>query len=96
MGWCWRGNSTLKLENLWMLCNVWACRRLGVQRLVICGVQTPNCIRATVYDAVSYDYHQVCGSRVALRWASCMREMRGTLHLEGEARVRTLHMSEVK
>lgn len=31
-------------------------RRLGVRRLVLCGVQTPNCIRATAYDAVSLDY----------------------------------------
>lgn len=34
-------------------------RRMGVDRLVVCGVQTPNCIRATVYDAVSLDYPQV-------------------------------------
>lgn len=31
-------------------------RRLGVDRLVLAGVQTPNCIRATAYDAVSLDY----------------------------------------
>ena len=34
-------------------------RRLGTERLVVCGVQTPNCIRATAFDAVSLDYHQV-------------------------------------
>ena len=31
-------------------------RRLNVTRLVICGIQYPNCIRATVFDAVSLDY----------------------------------------
>lgn len=31
-------------------------RRLAVTRLVICGTQYPNCIRATVLDAVSLDY----------------------------------------
>ncbi|MGB5159276.1 MAG: isochorismatase family cysteine hydrolase [Desulfobacterales bacterium] len=30
--------------------------RLGVKNLVICGVQTPNCIRSTVTDAIGYDY----------------------------------------
>lgn len=31
--------------------------RLGVKTLVICGGQTPNCIRATVTDALAYDYN---------------------------------------
>ena len=30
--------------------------RLGMRSLVICGVQTPNCIRCTVTDAIAYDY----------------------------------------
>ncbi len=30
--------------------------RLKVTSLVICGVQTPNCIRATVTDALAYDF----------------------------------------
>lgn len=30
--------------------------RLGIQELVLCGVQTPNSIRATAMDAISYDY----------------------------------------
>lgn len=30
--------------------------RLGVTSLVVCGVQTPNCIRGTVTDGLSYDY----------------------------------------
>lgn len=34
-------------------------RRLNVERVVIAGVQTPNCIRATAFDAVSLDYAQV-------------------------------------
>ena len=31
-------------------------RRLGVQELVVAGTQYPNCIRATVLDAVCLDY----------------------------------------
>ncbi|OMO67715.1 Isochorismatase-like protein [Corchorus capsularis] len=31
----------------------------GVNNLVVTGVQTPNCIRQTVFDAVSHDYHSV-------------------------------------
>ena len=31
-------------------------KRLGIDMLVICGVQTPNCVRATVVDAIGYDY----------------------------------------
>lgn len=35
------------------------CRRMGVGRVVICGVQTPNCIRGTAWDAIALDYPQV-------------------------------------
>ncbi|KAH6801474.1 Isochorismatase family protein [Perilla frutescens var. hirtella] len=31
----------------------------GIKKLVVTGVQTPNCIRQTVFDAVSLDYHEV-------------------------------------
>ena len=31
-------------------------RRLQVDQLVVCGTQYPNCIRATIFDAVSLDY----------------------------------------
>ncbi|KAJ1690840.1 hypothetical protein LUZ63_014995 [Rhynchospora breviuscula] len=31
----------------------------GIKRLVIVGVQTPNCIRQTVFDAVALDYEHV-------------------------------------
>jgi nicotinamidase-related amidase len=31
-------------------------RREGIQHVVVAGVQTPNCIRATAFDAVAYDY----------------------------------------
>ncbi|KAL5575184.1 hypothetical protein UlMin_016883, partial [Ulmus minor] len=31
----------------------------GIDRLVITGVQTPNCIRQTVFDAVALDYQPV-------------------------------------
>jgi len=31
-------------------------RRLGIDHIVVTGVQTPNCIRGTVWDANSLDY----------------------------------------
>ncbi len=31
-------------------------RRLGIARIAVCGTQYPNCIRATVYDGLSYGY----------------------------------------
>ncbi|GIL52602.1 hypothetical protein Vafri_8424 [Volvox africanus] len=31
-------------------------RRLRVRRVVLCGVQTPNCIRATAVDSLGHDY----------------------------------------
>jgi nicotinamidase-related amidase len=31
-------------------------RRLGIDQLAVCGTQWPNCIRATVFDAVSLGY----------------------------------------
>jgi nicotinamidase-related amidase len=31
-------------------------RRLGVKHLILCGVQTPNCIRATAVDGIGLDY----------------------------------------
>ena len=31
-------------------------RTLGITVLVITGVQTPNCIRTTVFDAIAYNY----------------------------------------
>ena len=31
-------------------------RTLGVTELVVTGVQTPNCIRTTVFDAIAYNY----------------------------------------
>ena len=33
--------------------------RLQVRQLVLCGVQTPNCIRACAFDGVSLDYEVV-------------------------------------
>lgn len=32
-------------------------RRLEVKNLIVSGTQIPNCVRATVYDAVSYEYN---------------------------------------
>jgi nicotinamidase-related amidase len=34
-------------------------RRLHVERVVICGTQYPNCIRATAFDSLSYGYDTV-------------------------------------
>lgn len=34
-------------------------RRLGIGVIVIAGLQTPNCIRATAYDAIALDYETV-------------------------------------
>jgi nicotinamidase-related amidase len=31
-------------------------RRWGIEELVVAGVQYPNCIRATIFDAVALDY----------------------------------------
>lgn len=31
-------------------------RTLGVTEIVVTGVQTPNCIRTTVFDAIAYNY----------------------------------------
>jgi nicotinamidase-related amidase len=31
-------------------------RRLDIRQIVICGTQYPVCIRATIYDAISYGY----------------------------------------
>lgn len=34
-------------------------KRLGIEQVVITGVQTPNCIRGTVWDANSLDYEVI-------------------------------------
>jgi len=34
-------------------------KRLGASTLIVAGVQGPNCLRATVYDAVSHDFDVV-------------------------------------
>jgi nicotinamidase-related amidase len=31
-------------------------RTLGISTLFVCGIQTPNCIRTTVFDGVAYNY----------------------------------------
>ena len=31
-------------------------RNLGVTEVVVTGIQTPNCIRTTVFDAIAYNY----------------------------------------
>jgi nicotinamidase-related amidase len=37
-------------------------RNLGVTEVVVTGIQTPNCIRATIYDAIAYNYSVVAVS----------------------------------
>ena len=37
----------------------WVLRRKGIERLAVCGTQIPNCLRATVFDAVCYGYQAV-------------------------------------
>lgn len=32
-------------------------RRLGISGIVVCGIQYPNCIRATIFDGVSLGYN---------------------------------------
>jgi nicotinamidase-related amidase len=34
-------------------------RTLGVTAVFVCGIQTPNCIRTTVFDAIAYNYPAV-------------------------------------
>jgi nicotinamidase-related amidase len=34
-------------------------RRIGADTLVIAGLQTPNCVRATAYDAIALDYRTI-------------------------------------
>jgi len=34
-------------------------RSLGIERVVVVGIQTPNCIRTTVFDAMAYGYDTV-------------------------------------
>jgi nicotinamidase-related amidase len=34
-------------------------RRIGATHLVVCGTQYPNCIRATIFDAVCHGYHVI-------------------------------------
>ncbi len=34
-------------------------RRIGATHLVVCGTQYPNCIRATIFDAVCYGYRVI-------------------------------------
>lgn len=31
-------------------------KTLGVDTVFVCGIQTPNCIRTTVFDAIAYNY----------------------------------------
>lgn len=33
--------------------------RMGVKRVVVVGVRTPNCVRSTVVDAIAYDFDVV-------------------------------------
>ena len=46
----WRFSAFMSTELDFLL------RRLGIKHLVIAGTQLPNCVRATVYDAMALDY----------------------------------------
>ena len=49
-------------------------RRCRVDRVVLCGFQTPNCIRASAFDAVSLDYPEVVGAGRQRAWRpACSR-----------------------
>lgn len=37
----------------------WVLRRRRLERIAVSGTQIPNCLRATVFDAVCYGYHCV-------------------------------------
>jgi len=37
----------------------WVLRRRGIERIAVSGTQIPNCLRATVFDAVCYGYRAV-------------------------------------
>eukprot|EP00892_Ulva_mutabilis_P004760 jgi/Ulvmu1/2656/UM014_0110.1 len=37
-------------------------RRKGIRHLIVCGVQTPNCIRACAYDGICLDYNVTVSS----------------------------------
>lgn len=55
-------------------------RRLGVDTVILTGTTTPNCIRATCYDAISLDYgvtvlSDCCSSNTAEIQRSNLRDM---------------------
>jgi nicotinamidase-related amidase len=37
----------------------WVLRRLGIERIAVSGTQIPNCLRATLLDALCYGYEAV-------------------------------------
>ena len=56
-------------------------RNLGIKELVVTGIQTPNCIRATVFDATAYNYPVILaadatGSRSDEIHAANVRDMK--------------------
>jgi len=56
-------------------------RRMGLARIVLVGIQSPNCIRATAVDALALDYDVVLltdaiGSKTKKVHDSNMRDMR--------------------
>ena len=57
-------------------------RTLGVDSLVVTGIQTPNCVRTTVFDAIAYNY-PVCvvddatGARTPEIHLANLRDMAG-------------------
>jgi nicotinamidase-related amidase len=39
----------------------WICRK-QIRTIILCGVQTPNCIRASAFDGISLDYNVIVSS----------------------------------
>jgi len=37
----------------------WVLRRMGIERIAVSGTQIPNCLRATLFDAVCHGYEAV-------------------------------------
>ncbi len=50
--------SVRSSKPIWIRC----CARQSVHRLVVCGTQYPNCIRATAFDGLSLNYEVVVAS----------------------------------
>lgn len=48
--------NSILLIDMYCLTGIYVIRRLGAKSIIICGVQTPNCIRGTAVEAIGLDY----------------------------------------